>query len=83
MIITVGHLNPVDSPYQRGALMFKRVLEKSTGGQIKVRILPKLNLSGSQLIQAVREGTLDIGIRKYTPQNSLLITLKKEPFGSF
>jgi len=72
LIITVGHLNPVDSPYQRGAQMFKKVLEKSTGGQTKVRILPKLNLSGSQLIQAVREGKLDIGITASGPIGELV-----------
>lgn len=67
MQITVGHLNPVRSPYQEGAKVFKRVLEKSTKKQITVRIHPSLDLSGSELIQAVREGKLDIGITASGP----------------
>lgn len=72
MQITVGHLNPIDSPYQRGAVVFKKVLEKSTREQIKVRPVPNLNLSGSQLIQAVRDGKLDIGITASGPLGEMV-----------
>jgi tripartite ATP-independent transporter DctP family solute receptor len=72
MQITVGHLNPTDSPYQRGAKVFKKVLEKATGGQITVRIIPNLSLSGAQLIQAVRKGKLDIGITASGPIGELV-----------
>jgi tripartite ATP-independent transporter DctP family solute receptor len=72
MQITVGHLNPPNSPYQRGAEVFKKVLEKATNRRITVRVIPNLNLSGTQLIQAVRQGKLDIGITASGPIGELV-----------
>lgn len=72
MEITVGHLNPLDSAYQRGSLVFKRALESYSMGRIRVRVLPRLNVSGGQLIQAVREGKLDIGVTASGPIGELV-----------
>ncbi len=72
MEITVGHLNPVDSAYQRGSLVFKRAVESFSKGHVRVRVLPRLNVSGGQLIQAVRAGKLDIGVTASGPIGELV-----------
>ncbi|WP_423801852.1 TRAP transporter substrate-binding protein [Neobacillus sp. SAB-20_R2A] len=72
MQITIGHLNPPGSSYDQGAKVFKQILERMTDGQIKVRIISGLNLSGIELIRAVQTGEYDIGITSSSSLGNLV-----------
>ncbi|MCH6266139.1 DctP family TRAP transporter solute-binding subunit [Neobacillus citreus] len=72
MQITIGHLNPPGSAYDQGAKVFKQILERMTDGQIKVRIISGLNLSGIELIRAVQTGEYDIGITSSSSLGNLV-----------
>jgi tripartite ATP-independent transporter DctP family solute receptor len=62
--IVAAHVSPVDSPYTPGFDTFKEIIEKETGGAIKVSVHPAGELGGNEdiLVQKMHTGTVDVVI---------------------
>lgn len=57
--LKIAHNGPEQHPYQDGALMFKKVLEKSTNGAVEVQIFPGEQLgSEEETSQMIKQGTI-------------------------
>jgi tripartite ATP-independent transporter DctP family solute receptor len=62
-IIKFAHHAPVTFPYQDGALKFKEVAERLSGGRIEVQVLGGAQLGGERdLLEGVRLGTVQMAI---------------------
>lgn len=62
-VIKFAHHAPVTFPYQDGALKFKEVAERLSGGRIEVQVLGGAQLGGERdLLEGVRLGTVQMAI---------------------
>lgn len=63
MVLRLATISPVDSPPQKGAELFKQLVEKGTDGRITVNIHPNSQLgSAPQYTQQIKLGTLALGL---------------------
>lgn len=62
-VIKFAHHAPVTFPYQDGALKFKEVAERLSGGRIEVQVFGGAQLGGERdLLEGVRLGTVQMAI---------------------
>jgi len=62
-VIKFAHHAPLTFPYQDGALKFKEVAERLSGGRIEVQVLGGAQLGGERdLLEGVRLGTVQMAI---------------------
>jgi tripartite ATP-independent transporter DctP family solute receptor len=62
-VIKFGHHAPVTFPYQDGALKFKEIAERLSGGRIEVQVFGGAQLGGERdLLEGIRLGTLHMAI---------------------
>ena len=62
-VIKFAHHAPVSFPYQDGALKFKEVAERLSGGRIEVQVFGGAQLGGERdLLEGVRLGTVQMAI---------------------
>ena len=60
-MIKFAHHAPVTYPYQDGALKFKEVAEKLSGGKLDVQVFGGAQLGGERdLLEGIKLGTLQI-----------------------
>jgi len=61
-VIKAGHVEPEGTPLDQGWRVFESYVESASGGRIQVDIYPACQLGGcTELFQAVRSGTIQIG----------------------
>ena len=62
-VIKVAHYGPTSDPVHVGALKFKEVLEKESGGAYKVEIFPQEQLGkGADMIIGTQVGSIDVSV---------------------
>lgn len=62
-IIKFAHYGPISDPVHVGALKFKEVLEKESGGTYKVEIFPQEQLGkGADMIIGTQVGSIDVSV---------------------
>lgn len=62
-VIKFAHHAPVTFPYHDGALKFKEVLEKISGGKVEVPVFGGAQLGGERdILEGIRLGTVHMGI---------------------
>src|SRR5499426_4844963 len=62
-VIKFAHHAPVTYPYQDGALKFKEVAEKLSGGKLEVQVFGGAQLGGERdLLEGIKLGTLQMCI---------------------
>ena len=62
-VIKIAHHAPVTFPYQDGALKFKEVAERLSGGKLEVQVFGGAQLGGERdLLEGIRLGTLHMCI---------------------
>ncbi len=75
--LKMHHPGPTDHPYHKGAETFKELTEKYSEGTIIIDIFPNNELaSGSQAVEAVQFGTIDIAL-----ESSMAVTNFERSFG--
>jgi len=63
IVIKVAHHAPVTYPYQDGALKFKEVAERLSGGKLDVQVFGGAQLGGERdLLEGIRLGTLHMAV---------------------
>ena len=63
IVIKVAHHAPVTYPYQDGALKFKEVAERLSGGTLDVQVFGGAQLGGERdLLEGIRLGTLHMAV---------------------
>src|SRR5258707_6620279 len=73
LVIKFAHHAPVTFPYQDGALKFKEVAERLSGGRIEVQVFGGAQLGGERdLLEGIRLGTLHMcvgagGLANFAP----------------
>lgn len=59
----LGHIQPEDDPWQKGAEKFKEVLESKSNGTMTVKIYPNSTLGGDRdLAEGMQMGTVDFAL---------------------
>jgi tripartite ATP-independent transporter DctP family solute receptor len=62
-VLKFGHHAPVTFPYQDGALKFKEVAERLSGGKLEVQVFGGAQLGGERdLLEGIKLGTLHLAI---------------------
>jgi TRAP-type transport system periplasmic protein len=62
-VIKLAHHAPMTFPYQDGALKFKEVAERLSGGKIEVQVFGGAQLGGERdLLEGIRLGTVQMAI---------------------
>lgn len=62
-ILKFAHITPTTFPYHDGALKFKEVLERLSGGKVEVQVFPAAQLGGERDInEGIRLGTIHVGV---------------------
>jgi tripartite ATP-independent transporter DctP family solute receptor len=63
-----GHDSPTDHPYQVGAELFKREVEKRTEGRVKVKIFPNAQLGDEgTMLNGLKVGAVDLTFTSTQP----------------
>lgn len=63
VILKFAHITPTTFPYHDGALKFKEVLERLSGGRVEVQVFPAAQLGGERDInEGIRLGTVQVGV---------------------
>ena len=63
LVMKLGHVLTLESPYHATAVAFAQALKQKTGGRIEVQIFAQAQLGGEiQMTQALRTGTQDLMI---------------------
>ncbi len=63
MTLKFAHITPTTFPYHDGALKFKEVLERLSGGRVEVQVFPAAQLGGERDInEGIRLGTVHVGV---------------------
>ncbi len=63
LVLKFAHITPTTFPYQDGAVRFKEVAERLSGGRIEVQVFPAAQLGGERDIEeGIRLGTIHLGI---------------------
>jgi tripartite ATP-independent transporter DctP family solute receptor len=63
IVIKVAHHAPVTYPYQDGAIKFKEVAERLSGGKLDVQVFGGAQLGGERdLLEGIRLGTLHMAV---------------------
>jgi tripartite ATP-independent transporter DctP family solute receptor len=63
IVLKFAHITPTTFPYHDGALKFKEVLERISGGRVEVQVFPAAQLGGERDInEGIRLGTIHIGV---------------------
>src|SRR5258706_9016405 len=63
LVIKFAHHAPVTYPYQDGALKFKEVAERISGGKLEVQVFGAAQLGGERdLLEGIKLGTLHMCI---------------------
>lgn len=62
-VLKFAHIAPTTFPYHDGALKFKEVLERLSGGRVEVQVFPAAQLGGERDInEGIRLGTIHVGV---------------------
>jgi tripartite ATP-independent transporter DctP family solute receptor len=62
-VLKFAHITPTTFPYHDGALKFKEVLERLSGGRVEVQVFPAAQLGGERDInEGIRLGTVHVGV---------------------
>src|SRR3981189_3443044 len=78
VVIKFAHHAPVTYPYQDGALKFKEVAERISGGKLEVQVFGGAQLGGERdLLEGIKLGTIHMcigprGIGYLTPANNVV-----------
>lgn len=68
IVLRLGHVLQPDNPYQLSSQEFAKIVKEKSNGQIEVQIFPQSQLGAEvQLIQALRTGTVEMGIVSQAP----------------
>jgi tripartite ATP-independent transporter DctP family solute receptor len=63
IVLKFAHITPTTFPYHDGALKFKEVLERLSGGRVEVQVFPAAQLGGERDInEGIRLGTVHVGV---------------------
>ena len=63
IVLKFGHLADEKNTWHLGALKFKELVEKNSGGRIEVKIYPNEQLGKEKdLVTSIQTGTADMGI---------------------
>lgn len=63
LVLKFAHITPTTFPYHDGALKFKEVLERLSGGKLEVHVFPAAQLGGERDInEGIRLGTIHVGV---------------------
>ena len=77
-VIKFAHHAPVTYPYQDGALKFKEVAEKLSGGKLDVQVFGGAQLGGERdLLEGIKLGTLQMcigagGLANFAPAYNIV-----------
>lgn len=62
-VLKFAHITPTTFPYHDGALKFKEVVERLSGGRVEVQVFPAAQLGGERDInEGIRLGTVHVGV---------------------
>lgn len=62
-VFRFAHHQPVETPLNKGAIEFSRLVKERTHGAIEIQVFPNSQLGGlTDQIEAVRMGTIDFGM---------------------